>query len=427
MEMLVSCIFVLLLTKWVRSLPGAQKSISWEVQRYDGWYNNLVHHRHGSAGARLLRLLPANYADGVYQALQEPRVPNARQLSNAVARGPSGLPSRRNTTVLAVFFGFYVLLDILEVEKPGCPAEFLNIHVPSGDFVFDPAGTGEVVLPFQRIHWVMDTGQSPNSPREQTNEVTGWLDGSSIYGPSHSWSDALRSFSGGKLASGPGGRLPRETDGKVPMWKALDPSTGQGGPQGIYDLGSAWGNENPFLQAESITWFRYHNHLATALAKAHPTWPDEDLFQHARKWVIATFQSIVLYEWLPTLLGRSVPEYKGYQQHLDPSLSPEFVAAAGQFLATMVPPGVYKRDSSCQFQGVPGPGGPFPAVRLCNSYWRREQAEDVDNLLLGMSSQIAEREDNIVVEDLQGPTEGRCPVCQQHGWAGAAPWRHAGD
>lgn len=56
------------------------------------------------------------------------------------------------------------------------------------------------------------------------------------------------------------------------------------------DLGSAWGNENPFLQAESITWFRYHNHLATALAKAHPTWPDEDIFQHARKWVIATFQ-----------------------------------------------------------------------------------------------------------------------------------------
>lgn len=33
----------------------------------------------------------------------------------------------------------------------------------------------------------------------------------------------------------------------------------------------------------------------------------------------------------------------GYQQHLDPSISPEFVVAARQFLATMVPPGVYKR------------------------------------------------------------------------------------
>lgn len=29
-------------------------------------------------------------------------------------------------------------------------------------------------------------------------------------------------------------------------------------------------------------------------------------------------------------------------------------------------------------------------------------AEDVDDLLMGMASQIAEREDNIVVEDLRG-------------------------
>uniref|UniRef100_A0A803W191 NAD(P)H oxidase (H2O2-forming) n=1 Tax=Ficedula albicollis TaxID=59894 RepID=A0A803W191_FICAL len=336
---------------------------------------------------------------GVYQALQEPHVPNARQLSNAAARGPSGLPSRRNTTVLAVFFGFHVLLDILETEKPGCPAEFLNIRIPPGDPVFDPASTGDVVLPLQRLRWAPETGETL-APANASSLCL------SIYGPSHSWSDALRSFLGGQLASGPGGGLPRQTDGRVPMWKALDPSTGQGGSQGIYDLGSAWGNENPFLQAESIAWFRYHNHLAKALAQKHPAWSDEDLFQHARKRVIATFQSIVLYEWLPTLLGTRVPEYQGYQQHLDPSLSPEFVVAAGQFLATMVPPGVYKRDTKCQFQDVSVSSGSFPAVRLCNSYWSREspglqEAEDVDKLLLGMSSQIAEREDNIVVEDLQ--------------------------
>ncbi|XP_025924081.1 dual oxidase 2-like [Apteryx rowi] len=390
---------LVLLVMW--TLGGAQENIFWEVQRYDGWYNNLLHHSHGSVGASLLRLLPANYADGVYQALQEPRVPNARQLSVAVAQGPSGLPSHRNTTVLGVFFGFHVLSEILEAEKPGCPAEFLNIRIPTGDPVFDPESTGDVILPFQRIQWALETGQSPNKPREQTNEVTSWLDGSSIYGPSHSWSDALRSFSGGKLASGPDKRFPRETNGRVPMWKALDPSTGKGGPQGIYDLGSAWGNENPFLQAENIVWFRYHNHWATALAQAHPTWTDEDLFQHARKRVIATFQSIVLYEWLPALLEIAVPEYKGYQQHLDPSLSPEFMAAASLFLATMVPPGIYRRNPTCQFRA-----DPYPALRLCNSYWSREStrlqhAEDMDDLLLGMSSQIAEQEDNIVVEDLQ--------------------------
>ncbi|GAB1286810.1 NAD(P)H oxidase (H(2)O(2)-forming) [Apodemus speciosus] len=43
-------------------------SLPWEVQRYDGWFNNLKYHQRGAAGSRLRRLVPANYADGVYQA-----------------------------------------------------------------------------------------------------------------------------------------------------------------------------------------------------------------------------------------------------------------------------------------------------------------------------------------------------------------------
>uniref|UniRef100_A0A8D2NES2 NAD(P)H oxidase (H2O2-forming) n=1 Tax=Zonotrichia albicollis TaxID=44394 RepID=A0A8D2NES2_ZONAL len=376
---------------------GAQESISWEVQRYDGWYNNLLHHSHGSVGISMVILFK--------RARFLPALSSLAWVTLAAHGGAPSLPTAVLLQLLTRLWclpGFHVLLDILDTEKPGCPAEFLNIHIPSGDPVFDPAGTGDVVLPFQRVRWAAETGQSPNSPREQTNGVTGWLDGSSIYGPSHSWSDALRSFQGGQLAAGPNGSLPRQTDGRVPMWKALDPSTGQGGPQGIYDLGSAWGNESPFLQAESIAWFRYHNHVAAALAQQHPAWSDEDLFQHARKRVIATFQSIVLYEWLPTLLGTQVPEYQGYQQHLDPSLSPEFVAAARQFLATMVPPGVYK-----SLEGVPDSPAPLGApvqgcgAAFCPPFPGLQKAEDVDELLLGMSSQIAEREDNIVVEDLQ--------------------------
>lgn len=70
--------------------------------------------------------------------------------------------------------------------------------------------------------------------------MTGWLDGSAIYGPSHSWSDALRSFSGGKLASGHDQDFPKQTDGRLPMWKALDPTTQQGGSQGIYGKETSW-------------------------------------------------------------------------------------------------------------------------------------------------------------------------------------------
>lgn len=75
-------------------------------------------------------------------------------------------------TMLGSLAGFHVLSDILAMEKPGCPAEFLNIYVPSGDLVFDPTGTGDVVLPFQRIQWATETGQSPNSPREQVGRVS---------------------------------------------------------------------------------------------------------------------------------------------------------------------------------------------------------------------------------------------------------------
>ncbi|XP_056671998.1 dual oxidase 2 [Monodelphis domestica] len=393
------------------SLPaGAQKSlnISWEVQRYDGWFNNLRHHERGSAGSKLQRLVPATYSDGVYQPLEEPYLPNPRTISNFAMKGASGNSSLRNRTVLGVFFGYHVLSEVVSVERPGCPAEFMNIRIPKDDEVFGPNQTGEdVVLPFQRSQWDSQTGQSPNNPRDQINEVTSWLDGSAIYGSSHSWSDALRSFSGGKLASGPDPDFPKDTQGSLLMWTAPDPSTKQDGPQGLYAFGAERGNQNPFLQAVGLLWFRYHNFWAQRLAEEHKDWGDEELFQHARKRVIATYQNIVLYEWLPSFVNKTPPAYEGYKSFLDPSISPEFLAASQQFFSTMVPPGVYMRNASCHFQNITEEDqNSAIAIRVCNSYWNRknpnlDSAEAVDKLLLGMASQISEREDRIVVQDLR--------------------------
>nr|XP_018866609.2 dual oxidase 1 isoform X2 [Gorilla gorilla gorilla] len=386
---------------------GAQNPISWEVQRFDGWYNNLMEHRWGSKGSRLQRLVPASYADGVYQPLGEPHLPNPRDLSNTISRGPAGLASLRNRTVLGVFFGYHVLSDLVSVETPGCPAEFLNIRIPPGDPMFDPDQRGDVVLPFQRSRWDPETGRSPSNPRDPANQVTGWLDGSAIYGSSHSWSDALRSFSRGQLASGPDPAFPRHSQNPLLMWAAPDPATGQNGPRGLYAFGAERGNREPFLQALGLLWFRYHNLWAQRLARQHPDWEDEELFQHARKRVIATYQNIAVYEWLPSFLQKTLPEYTGYRPFLDPSISSEFVAASEQFLSTMVPPGVYMRNASCLFQGVINRNSSVSrALRVCNSYWSREHpslqsAEDVDALLLGMASQIAEREDHVLVEDVR--------------------------
>ncbi|KAJ8252397.1 hypothetical protein COCON_G00217090 [Conger conger] len=284
----------------------------------------------------------------------------------------------------------------------------MHIPVPKGDPVFDPNATGQTLLPFQRGQWTKDSSQSPNNPRTQVNHVTTWIDGSSIYGSSSSWCDALRSFSGGLLAMTPLQNLPRQTDSLYFMWSPADPSTGQHGRQGLYEFGNARGNENVFTVAEGIIWFRYHNYLASKLQVQHPSWSDEELFQNSRKRVIATFQNIVFYEWLPGYLGsEAVPSYSGYQKYVDPGISPEFQAAAMRFGSTMVPPGVYMRNRTCHYRRIINmDGSTAPALRVCNSFWNRknpnlQESLDVDELIMGMASQIAEREDNIIVEDLR--------------------------
>ncbi|XP_059802599.1 dual oxidase 1-like [Hypanus sabinus] len=400
-----------LITVWIclhyLMFVTAQNNINWEVQRYDGWYNNLAYHKRGSAGSPFMRLMPARYTDGVYQALEEPDVPNARTISNIIANGTSGLQSIKNNTVLSIFFGYHLMSEILDTRHPACPPEFLDVLVPPGDSIFDPNGTESVRLLFQRKEWDKNSGHSPNNPRIQINEATAWIDGSSIYGSYHSWCDELRSFSDGWLASGSDPRLPKPSTGDLLMWNHPDPSNGDTGLRGFYDSGNPRANESPFIMAEHMIWFWYHNHLASQFKAGHPTWSDEDIFQHTRKWVIATFQNIALYEWLPKHLGQSLPAYTGYKTFVDPSISSEFQVAVLKSLVTMVPPGVYMRNRSCAFRDVYNIyNNMSPALRLCNNFWNRQRrnlqtAADFEELIFGMASQIAEREDNIIVEDLR--------------------------
>uniref|UniRef100_A0A8C1ES08 NAD(P)H oxidase (H2O2-forming) n=1 Tax=Cyprinus carpio carpio TaxID=630221 RepID=A0A8C1ES08_CYPCA len=329
----------------------ANSAINWEVQRYDGWYNNLADHDRGAADAALVRLFPAQYTDGVYLPRQEPHLPNPRQISNIAMSGQSGLMSYRNRSVQSVAFGYHVWSEISETRRPGCPPEFMHIKVQKEDPVFGSNSSQPVLLQFQRAEWDPSTGKSPNNPRTQVP----WIDGSSIYGSSSSWCDALRTFSKGLLASGSSKDMPRRSSSGYLMWSAPDPSTSPGS-QELYEFGNAWANENIFTVTEGIIWFRYHNYLASKLHEEHPFWSDEELFQNARKRVIATFQV---------------------------------------------------KNRTCHYKSaVNSDASKSPALRLCNTFWNRnnpnlQSSQDVDELIMGMASQIAEREDNIIVEDLR--------------------------
>uniref|UniRef100_A0A8C1ETI2 NAD(P)H oxidase (H2O2-forming) n=1 Tax=Cyprinus carpio carpio TaxID=630221 RepID=A0A8C1ETI2_CYPCA len=360
--------------------PCANSAINWEVQRYDGWYNNLADHDRGAADAALVRLFPAQYTDGVYLPRQEPHLPNPRQISNIAMSGQSGLMSYRNRSVQSVAFGYHVWSEISETRRPGCPPEFMHIKVQKEDPVFGSNSSQPVLLQFQRAEWDPSTGKSPNNPRTQVNHVTAWIDGSSIYGSSSSWCDALRTFSKGLLASGSSKDMPRRSSSGYLMWSAPDPSTSPGS-QELYEFGNAWANENIFTVTEGIIWFRYHNYLASKLHEEHPFWSDEELFQNARKRVIATFQVNTVF-------------FAGYQKYVDPGISAEFEAAAVRFGLTLPPPGVYKRYTA-----------QITFVKLLeinvDMNPNLQSSQDVDELIMGMASQIAEREDNIIVEDLR--------------------------
>ena len=55
-------------------------------------------------------------------------------------------------------------------------------------------------------------------------------------------------------------------------------------------LGDPRSNQNPALLAFSVVFYRWHNFLAERIQEQHPDWTDEDIFQRARRFVIASLQ-----------------------------------------------------------------------------------------------------------------------------------------
>ncbi|VDM68320.1 unnamed protein product, partial [Strongylus vulgaris] len=226
-----------------------------EFQRYDGWYNNLANRDWGSAGelskvihfyfglflgSRLHRDSPSNYEDGVY--MMNLSLPSARVLSDLVFKGKAGIPNARNLTSMFAFFsGFFLRLlsgptyilpnynltiicclgqvvayEIMASTATSCPLEIMKIPVPAGDPVYDIDGTG-TEIPFTRAKYDKQTGQGFNSPREQVNERTAWIDGSFVYSVMEAWVATMRSFENGTLKEGNTKRYPPLNNPHIPL------------------------------------------------------------------------------------------------------------------------------------------------------------------------------------------------------------------
>lgn len=282
----------------------------------DGTGNNLAHPEWGSTNEQLLRVAPAEYADGIQAPAGADR-PSAREISNALAaHSAEATPNDRNLTAYLYVWGQFIDHD-MDLTDAGTPTEVFNIPVPKGDTYFDPNGTGTQVIPLKRSIYDPATGTSTTNPRQQINQITAWIDGSMVYGSDATTAASLRTFSAGLLKTSAGNLPPTDASGN-------------------YLAGDIRANENIELTSMQTLFLREHNRLATQIAQTTRGLSDEEIYQRARALVIAEIQVVTYNEWLPALIGASaMPAYRGYRATVNPTIANEFSTAAFRLHTTI--------------------------------------------------------------------------------------------
>ena len=280
---------------------GAPPAPLLPAESIDGTGNNVAHPTWGSTGQDLLRLSPVAYGDGISTPSGADR-PGARLVSNLLAASPEGgVTNDRDFTAFVYAWGQFLDHD-LGLTDTATPRERLPIPVPTGDPSFDPNSTGAMTISMARSAWDAATGTGTNNPRQQVNSITAFIDGSQVYGSDATRAAALREFTGGRLRTSTGNLMPFNTSGLANANDAHVVADNQ-----LFLAGDVRANENPELVALQTLFVREHNRIATEAAAKNPTWTDEQLYQHARRIVIAELQKITYDEFLPAILGANTP------------------------------------------------------------------------------------------------------------------------
>jgi hypothetical protein len=291
------------------------------VRSLDGTGNNRRHPDWGAAGTNYSRVAPARYADGVGEPVPGP---DSRYVSNRVFNDShQNLFSERGVSQWVFTWGQF--LDHTFGLRDGAGTE-QGIAFDGDDPLEEFANTlGEI--PFTRSAVAPGTGV--DSPREQVNTISSYVDAWAVYGGSEERLEWLRegpvdgdmSNNGAELLL-PGGLLPRrDSRGDAATAPAMEVDGRlRGQPHRAVVAGDVRANENIALLATQTLFAREHNRIVSLLPDALP---EGQKFQIARRVVIAEQQYITYNEFLPAV-GVRVGRYRGYRPDVNPALSNEF-------------------------------------------------------------------------------------------------------
>ena len=368
-----------------------------EVRTYDGSNNNLANPKWGATFTELSRVAPAAYSDKISAPAGVQRQ-NPRKISNALFAQNGPLSDQLGLSDFVWVFGQFIDHDITLSEGSTEPA-MISVNFP--DPQFNPGGAiPNVVIPMMRNKPMEGTGTSEDNPREHFNEITAWLDASSVYGSDAFRANWLRTFRDGKMKTSTGNMLPFNTtngefDGTVDI-DAPHMADDVGFASRLFVGGDVRANENVLLTSYHTVFVREHNRIADELMLQHPDWQDEQIFQHARKMVGGILQRITFDEWLPAM-GVHLAPYAGYNPQVDPSIINGFSAAAFRLGHTLLSGDILVMDA----EGNERPEGP---MKLRDAFFNPMALIDnggVDPFFRGMGAQVQQQLDAKIVDDVR--------------------------
>ena len=344
-----------------------------QFRTIDGSQNNREDPSINQANTDFTRVGPANFADG-FNAMQPG--PNAREISNiVVANNPDTHLDVNGVALSGMMYAWGQFVDHdLDLEKSGTNTADISIGVPAGDTL--PVDT---VIPVTRVAIDPATGM-PGHPATAINTVTGWLDGSQVYGSDPATAASLRTADGHMKVSA-GDNLPIVETSQGPAFAA----------------GDVRAQENPDLTALQTLFVREHNYQVDQLHQEHPNWSGDKLYEVAKAITTAEMVNITYSEFLPHLLGPdAIPAYHGYDPSVNPTISEEFEGAAYRFGHSIV---------SADINGISNTGATTSEQSLADTFF--ESPTDFvangggDGLLRHLAGDTAQSLDTHIIEELR--------------------------
>ena len=358
-----------------------------EYRSVDGSNNNPDDPGLGQTKQPLLRILPADYGDGISTMAGATR-PSAREISNEIFAQTDSNPSEQGLSDFLWIWGQFLDHDISLSHTSKEDGEDAPIAVPLGDAYFDPFSEGDKTIDFTRSQYDLASGTGVDNPRQQLSDITPFIDASNVYG-----SDAVRQAA----LRGEDGRM-KVSDGDLMPFNVDGLPNAMGTTDRFFLGGDERANENVLLSSVHSLFLREHNRLVEQLEQQNPEWDGDTLYQEARRIVEAEMQAITYNEFLPKLLGENaLSDYAGYRADVSPEIANVFSTAAFRLGHTMLSSTIHRVDED-------GSENSFGNLALLDAFFRPDRLVTeggVDALFRGAGTSKSEAIDTQIIDDVR--------------------------